>query len=858
MLNFGNKEFRNLQEQVLKNMRDITTIEEGATVVAEFGIKVVGQVTDKALLPENYTGEYGDAYIVGEADVPPYDMYVWTRSFIGEARDKWLSIGQFPNPGPQGPQGEQGIEGPVGPEGPQGTQGPIGPQGPKGDVGPQGIQGIQGPKGDPGRAFTIIGTYANIESLPDVSTVEDGSAVLVGETAPYELYVLVSQPEREWVLTGLFTPEYETIFLKGESGTLSANDYNKLMSSPLNVIELDGEIYRLNDKLKTNGVVEYSHTSYNRNKNTEGADIGPYFKYISINTANYNWSLNDIGEIAMTDDLDNYLPLTGGTITGELRLFKQISQGSAVTPVKLEFMTSSYSSSTPSNISGDGYDININVKGNSTDTLKQFKFKNTGFVLPSTESTISDGTNTVTVSEIKAKSTVVANPSETTETLTGLTIDGVSYAIESGGGEDPAGKYLPLTGGVLIGPLSISGSNSINLTGSGTASLVGLKYNNNALIAYNQINDTIDVGNGANEIRLNADYIRPVSDNKNNLGKSTVRYKDLYLAGKLSDGTNELTINDIKNGYLPLTGGTLKGYLQAPTIKVTGNITDGTYSVTVSEIKKGLSGGGGGAISLESASNLLVSQPGVITFSKTSESDPGSVNTLFLSNQNAAFKKIYSISNSLICNSNGTLTLEPSSYASISMKSSMILSSPQATTMSIGLSNNTQCSIISTRINANPKFPQMYTSIAMGSGTSTNGTLTNSIVLGDYVKYPRNVNNSIVIQPDNGLKTSSINRSIVCGSDITQENTYEGFNDSIIVGNYLKVSRNQSGLAIFGQYSDDSSSNTDRLMVGAGTSTSARANCFSTGNDGTEDYIKIGDTKITETQLQQLLALLSQ
>ena len=219
MLNFGNKEFRNLQEQVLKNMKDITSIEEGATVLAEFGIKVVGQVTDKALLPENYTGAYGDAYIVGEADVPPYDMYVWTRSFIGEARDKWLSIGKFPQPGPEGPQGPQGIEGPVGPEGPQGPQGPIGPQGPKGDVGPQGIQGIQGPKGDPGRAFTIIGTYANIESLPDVSTVEDGSAVLVGETAPYELYVLVSQPEREWVLTGLFTPEYETIFLEGESGT---------------------------------------------------------------------------------------------------------------------------------------------------------------------------------------------------------------------------------------------------------------------------------------------------------------------------------------------------------------------------------------------------------------------------------------------------------------------------------------------------------------------------------------------------------------------------------------------------------------------------------------------------------------
>lgn len=44
MLNFGNKEFRNLQEQVLKNMQDIASIEDGTMVLSEFGIKVVGEV----------------------------------------------------------------------------------------------------------------------------------------------------------------------------------------------------------------------------------------------------------------------------------------------------------------------------------------------------------------------------------------------------------------------------------------------------------------------------------------------------------------------------------------------------------------------------------------------------------------------------------------------------------------------------------------------------------------------------------------------------------------------------------------------------------------------------------------------
>lgn len=41
MLNFGNKEFRNLQEQVEKNAQDILQINYGGAVLSEFGIRVV-------------------------------------------------------------------------------------------------------------------------------------------------------------------------------------------------------------------------------------------------------------------------------------------------------------------------------------------------------------------------------------------------------------------------------------------------------------------------------------------------------------------------------------------------------------------------------------------------------------------------------------------------------------------------------------------------------------------------------------------------------------------------------------------------------------------------------------------------
>ena len=54
------------------------------------------------------------------------------------------SVGPKGDTGPQGPQGDQGIQGI------QGPKGDVGPQGPKGDTGPTGATGPQGPKGDTG------------------------------------------------------------------------------------------------------------------------------------------------------------------------------------------------------------------------------------------------------------------------------------------------------------------------------------------------------------------------------------------------------------------------------------------------------------------------------------------------------------------------------------------------------------------------------------------------------------------------------------------------------------------------------------------------------------------------------------
>lgn len=128
MLKFGNKEFRNLQEQVKKNMDDIMFILQEEGVLNEFGIKVVGQEDSVLDMPtvddykeDNEDWAYGDAYAVGTED--PYELYILTRANGTHPNDYWFNIGEFPAPGPQGEQGPQGETGPQGPTGPSGQDG---------------------------------------------------------------------------------------------------------------------------------------------------------------------------------------------------------------------------------------------------------------------------------------------------------------------------------------------------------------------------------------------------------------------------------------------------------------------------------------------------------------------------------------------------------------------------------------------------------------------------------------------------------------------------------------------------------------------------------------------------------------
>ena len=229
---------RNLESQVQKNKEDIANHYNIDRVLADFGIRVIGQVVSSTELPdpETFEGQYGDAYAVGgEA---PYRFYIWTRADADSGRyaDYWMDIGELAIVGPQGPEGKEGPAGPQGPRGsewdvadtltttahkqngdmllttgpsnkgnvyylyngswrpsgnirgPQGIQGPVGPQG---EQGPQGTQGPRGPRGLPSFVYTVREIVEQVEHLPAPDDVQPNEAILVGHPGDYDLYIVV-------------------------------------------------------------------------------------------------------------------------------------------------------------------------------------------------------------------------------------------------------------------------------------------------------------------------------------------------------------------------------------------------------------------------------------------------------------------------------------------------------------------------------------------------------------------------------------------------------------------------------------------------------------------------------------------
>lgn len=244
MLKFGDNEYRNLQEQVLKNKDDIEQLRSSGNI-AELGIKIINAenpYTSIAQLPDaaTYTGNYGDGYIVGAGS--PYELYIYSRSSDPNVKGFWFDWGQLnapsivPGPiGPQGPQGQQGVRGSFwytqsgaptnttgvnandqaldgstgntyqfvngqwqltgnirGPQGIQGIQGITGPAGATGPEGPQ------GPKGDQGQFIQIVGELQNENQLPMIDSTPRYAAYLIpGTDGTQHVWLIIGEGTTE-------------------------------------------------------------------------------------------------------------------------------------------------------------------------------------------------------------------------------------------------------------------------------------------------------------------------------------------------------------------------------------------------------------------------------------------------------------------------------------------------------------------------------------------------------------------------------------------------------------------------------------------------------------------------------------
>lgn len=284
MITINNTNLRNLQEQVLKNQQDIQAIVEGNIVLGELGIKVVGLAETPSSLPDpiSYVGDYGDAYLIGTTS--PYDYYIFTRPFEGEAYPQWFNLGAFPvagpqgATGPQGPQGIQGIRGNIihsgsvppttgnisnlldgdyyldtktrllysykdsvfkaevvleGRQGPQGIQGPQGPQGIQGPIGPR------GPIGEPGAAVIIIGKLLSIDALPLPSEDIRNHAYIIAIDGVEHIFGITGTDTLLWTDLGPFGGGGSIVYADGAVQSTWDSDTKLDKSSSGNIVYIN-------------------------------------------------------------------------------------------------------------------------------------------------------------------------------------------------------------------------------------------------------------------------------------------------------------------------------------------------------------------------------------------------------------------------------------------------------------------------------------------------------------------------------------------------------------------------------------------------------------------------------------------
>ena len=303
MLKIDGKEFRNLEEQVLKNKNDIENALQLKNLLTDFGIRIIGQVESAYQIPSvsdykenNPNWKYGDAYTVGTES--PYDLYILTRANNNNPQDFWFDIGEFPLRGPVGPQGPQGPQGEKGEKGDPGIQGERGLQGTpglRGEIGPQGPQGPvgpQGPQGLPGQVYKVIDILDNTGQLPEpTESIRDNAYIINGC-----IYIIMGSGVLEWVNVGTIDP---TNFTAGQVITL-------MQSTDRIIVSLNSDNSKIEYKLSNGTITTLNFAESERQKSKN------LFK---SNFWNKSSNIYEVNGITFTYNPNDYSITINGTAT---------------------------------------------------------------------------------------------------------------------------------------------------------------------------------------------------------------------------------------------------------------------------------------------------------------------------------------------------------------------------------------------------------------------------------------------------------------------------------------------------------------------------------------------------------------
>ena len=252
MIKIGDKEFRNLEEQV--------AFLSTRVYLSTLGLELQAIVPDVDSLP--VLAENRQVFAVG--DKPPYEYFVCLNG-------SYSSLGVFPLTGVPGVPGDKGEQGPVGPQGPTGPQGPQGIAGPAGKgIGVDKITAIDLAVGETavtydgtdGASFTKQGKLTAGGTTYDVD-VEDELPLIPGNNVTIDAsadgkHLIISATDG-----GSSTPMEIITIGTGDSGTVSTANMAKLAQSDvLCVVKSNNEIYWRMDDQHTPGTMGYSHLGY--------------------------------------------------------------------------------------------------------------------------------------------------------------------------------------------------------------------------------------------------------------------------------------------------------------------------------------------------------------------------------------------------------------------------------------------------------------------------------------------------------------------------------------------------------------------------------------------------------------------